>query len=78
VALTGVAVAIIGPPILTLVKISDPRARGLALGAAGHLVATARAHEEGPIAGAASSFALVAHGVLTVLASFGLRLAGVL
>jgi putative effector of murein hydrolase len=78
VALSGVAIAMVGPRLLTMLKVRDPKARGLALGASGHLVATARAHEEGPIAGAASSFALVVHGVLTVLASFVLRLAGLL
>jgi putative effector of murein hydrolase len=78
VALSGVAVALVGPWSLTRLKIESAAARGLALGAAGHLVATARAHEEGPTAGAASSFALVVHGVLTVLASFALRVAGLL
>lgn len=70
VATSGVVVGLVGPALLSLVGVTNPTARGLALGASGHLVATARAWEESREAGTASTFALIVHGVLTVGASF--------
>lgn len=67
---SGVVVGLVGPGLLTLIGVHRSSARGLALGASGHLVATSRAWEEGRETGTASTFALIVHGVLTVGASF--------
>ncbi len=73
VATSGVLIGLVGPVILSAFGVRNPTARGLALGASGHLVATARAWEEGREAGTASTFALIVHGVLTVGTSFALH-----
>lgn len=74
VATSGVVVGLVGPSLLSFLGITHPTARGLALGASGHLVATARAWEEGRATGTASTFALIVHGLFTVGASFALHL----
>ena len=70
VATSGVVVGLVGPWLLSLLGVKSPTARGLALGASGHLVATARAWEESREAGTASTFALIVHGIFTVGVSF--------
>ncbi len=67
---SGVLVGLVGPALLSLLGVKNPAARGLALGASGHLVATARAWDESREAGSAATFALIVHGVLTVGVSF--------
>ena len=53
------------------VSITDPIARGIALGTAAHAMGTAKAMELGPIEGAMSSLSIVVAGVFTVVfASF--------
>lgn len=65
VILTGLIGAVLGPPLLSALGVRDPRARGLALGAAAHGVGTARAFNEGAEAGAHASLAMGLAGVLT-------------
>lgn len=49
---TGIFGAMIGPSVLRLLRVSDPAARGLALGVASHGFGTARALQDGEVAGA--------------------------
>ena len=62
--LTGVS---LGPSILKLLKITEPVAKGLALGTASHAVGTSKAMEMGELEGAMSSLAIVVTGILTVI-----------
>lgn len=78
VALSGLGVAVVGPWVLTRLGTRSPLARGLALGSAGHLAATASAYEESAETGAAASYALVVHGVLTTAVVWLLRACAVL
>ncbi|SDE81210.1 LrgB family protein [Rhodospira trueperi] len=67
VILTGILGAVLGPPLLTLLKVRDPRARGIALGAAAHGIGTARAFNESPETGAHASLAMGLAGVMTAV-----------
>jgi len=67
VVLTGVFGAVLGPVILRLVGVAEGVAFGVAMGAASHGIGTARAFEEGPLEGAASSLALCLNGIVTAL-----------
>lgn len=63
----GILGAVVGPPLLRLVKVEDKTAWGLAMGAAAHGVGTARAVEEGPEHGAASALAICLMGIATAI-----------
>lgn len=63
---TGLTGNIIAPGLCRALKITDPVARGLAIGTASHAIGTARAMEMGEVEGAMSSLAIVVAGVLTV------------
>ncbi len=66
---TGILGAVLGPPFLRAIGVRSPTAFGLAMGAASHGIGTARAMEEGQLAGAASGLALGLNGALTALAA---------
>jgi putative effector of murein hydrolase len=66
---TGILGAVLGPPFLRAIGVRSPAAFGLAMGAAAHGIGTARAMEEGELAGAASGLALGLNGALTALAA---------
>lgn len=65
--LTGILSSILGQLCCRLFRLTDPVAQGVAFGTAGHVIGTAKANELGPIAGAASSLALVVAGLLTAV-----------
>ena len=67
--LTGIFGAVAAPPVLKLLRITDPLAQGLAIGTSAHAAGTSRAVEMGEIQGAASSLAIVVTGLLTVIAA---------
>ncbi|MBB4286218.1 LrgB family protein [Roseospira goensis] len=67
VILTGILGGVLGPPLLSALRVRDPRARGLALGAAAHGIGTARAFHEGAETGAHASLAMGLAGVLTAV-----------
>ncbi|PWW03871.1 putative murein hydrolase (TIGR00659 family) [Hoeflea marina] len=67
VMLTGITGAILGPMLLTLIGVSDWRARGFALGAASHGIGTARALQESEIAGAFSGLAMGLNALATAI-----------
>lgn len=65
---SGLLGATVLPGWLRLLGVRDPLARGLAVGSVSHGIGTARAREEGELAGAASSLAMgLAVGTVSVL-----------
>lgn len=62
---SGVIGAVIGPSLLNLVRIHDPRARGLAIGVSAHGIGTARALQEGAVTGGWSSAGMVLNALAT-------------
>lgn len=66
--LTGIIGNIIAEPALRLLGITDPIAKGLAIGTSSHAIGTVRALEMGEVEGATSSLAVAAAGLITVLA----------
>lgn len=69
--ITGILGNIFGEHILNALRIKNPVARGLALGASAHAIGTVRAFEMGEVEGAAASLAIAAAGISTaVMASF--------
>jgi predicted murein hydrolase (TIGR00659 family) len=67
VILTGVAGAMLGPPLLNLLRIKDWRARGLAIGVASHGIGTARAMQVNEVAGAFSGLAMGLNALATAI-----------
>lgn len=65
--ITGVLGNVIGEAVLKLFKITDPVARGVALGTASHAIGTAKAMELGEVEGAISSLSIVVSGIITVI-----------
>lgn len=65
----GVFGAVFGYPILNMLRIKTPSARGLAIGSTAHALGTARCAEEDYQEGAYSSLALVICGIITSLAA---------
>ena len=65
--MTGVLGAMIGPPILNLLRIKDWPARGLAIGTASHGIGTARAVQINEVAGAFSGLAMGLNALATAL-----------
>lgn len=66
---TGVLGNILAEPILKLFRITEPIARGVALGSSAHAIGTAKAMEMGDIEGAMSSLSIAVAGLLTVVGS---------
>lgn len=64
---TGVFGAIAGNYILSCAGVSDPAAKGFALGSAAHGIGTARAIELGAVEGALSGLAMALMGLTTAL-----------
>lgn len=67
VILTGVVGAILVTPLMNALKITDPAARGFAVGVAAHGIGTARAFQVSPVAGAFAAVAIGLNGVMTAL-----------
>lgn len=65
--MTGVLGNILAETICKLFKISEPVAKGIAIGTASHAIGTSKAMEMGEIEGAMSSLAIVVAGLLTVI-----------
>lgn len=64
---TGILGNIIGEGVLKLCRVTDPIAKGLAMGTSAHAIGTARAMEMGEVEGAMSSLAIVTAGIITVI-----------
>ena len=67
VILTGIVGAALGPLVLDLARIRDPRARGLAMGTAGHGIGTARALQTSRVAGAFAGIAIGLNALATAV-----------
>jgi len=67
VLLTGAVGAVLGRWLLNLLKVTDWRARGLAVGTVSHGIGTARAFQVNATAGAFSGLAMGINGLLTAL-----------
>ena len=67
VIVTGIFGASIATMMIKLLKIEEPVAQGLAIGASAHAVGTSKALEIGEIQGAMSSLAIVVTGIITVI-----------
>ncbi|MCP1199825.1 LrgB family protein [Notoacmeibacter sp. MSK16QG-6] len=67
VILTGIVGATLGPPLLSLMRVTDEAARGVALGTASHGIGTARAMAGSDIQGAFSGLAMGLNALATTL-----------
>ena len=67
VIMTGITGNIIAEHICRLLRIQDPIAKGIAIGASSHAMGTAKAIEMGEIEGAMSGLAIAVSGVMTVV-----------
>ncbi len=67
VILTGIIGAMTVTPLMNLLKITDWRARGFAVGVAAHGIGTARAFQVNPVAGAYAGIAMALNALLTSL-----------
>ncbi len=64
---TGILGNIIGEGVLKICRVTDPVAKGLAMGTSAHAIGTAKAMEMGEVEGAMSSLAIVTAGIITVI-----------
>lgn len=64
--ITGIMGNIIAESVCRIFKITEPVAKGLAIGSAAHAIGTAKAMEMGEIEGAMSSLAIATSGLCTV------------
>ena len=65
--ITGIFGNIIGEPVFRLFRITEPVAKGVALGTSSHAIGTAKAMEIGETEGAMSSLAIMICGLFTVI-----------
>lgn len=68
IVLTGIFGNVLSEKIFKMLKISEPVAKGLALGSAAHAIGTSKAIELGEIEGAVSGLSIAVSGLLTVVA----------
>lgn len=69
IVMTGVFGNVIAEGALRLFRVTDPVAKGTAIGTASHAIGTSRAMQLGEVEGALSSLSIVVAGLLTVLAA---------
>lgn len=67
VILTGITGAIVGTGLLRLLRVTDDRAAGLAIGVASHGIGTARAFQVSEVAGAFSGLAMGLNALATAI-----------
>lgn len=65
--LTGITGAVLGVPLLDLLRVRDPIARGFGMGLASHGIATARAFQDSEAAGTAAGLAMGLNAVATAV-----------
>lgn len=64
--ITGVIGNMLGELLLKLFRITEPVAKGIALGSSAHVMGTSKAMEIGEVEGAMSSLSVVVSGIITV------------
>lgn len=67
--LTGVLGNLLAEPVCKLLAITNPIAKGIAIGSSSHAIGTAKAMELGQVEGAMSGLSIAVAGILTVFAS---------
>lgn len=67
VAMTGIVGTIVAPPLLNLLRIDRPEARGFAVGVTAHAIGTARALQVHETIGAFSALGMSLNGILTAI-----------
>jgi putative effector of murein hydrolase len=67
VILTGVSGAIMARPLLNLIRVKDPAARGFAVGLTAHAIGTAHMLKEDETAGAFAALAMGLNGAATAV-----------
>ena len=67
IAITGLLGNLTAVPLCRLFRITDPLAKGLAIGSSSHVLGTARALEIGELEGAVCSVAIVVCGLIAVI-----------
>lgn len=67
IVVTGVLGNMFAPGFLKLLRITEPVARGIAIGASSHACGTSRAMQMGETEGAMSSLSIVVAGIMTVI-----------
>lgn len=67
--MTGLLGSIIGPYIISYLRISDDIARGVLLGTSAHGAGTSKAFEISPITGTVSSISMILAALVTQLAT---------
>ena len=67
VILTGIIGAMTVTPLMNALRVSDPRARGFAVGVAAHGIGTARAFQVNAVAGTFAGIAMGLNGLVTAL-----------
>lgn len=67
VVLTGVTGAVIATPLLNLIRIKDPKARGFAIGVTSHGIGAARAFQESEKTGAFAGIGMGLNGLATAI-----------
>ena len=65
--ITGIIGNIIAVKLLEVCKVTNPIAKGLAIGCSSHAIGTTKAMEIGDVEGAMSSLAIVVSGLITVI-----------
>ncbi len=69
IVITGVLGNMLAEPLFRLFRITEPIAKGVALGTAAHAIGTAKAMEMGEVEGAMGSLSIAVAGILTVCLS---------
>jgi predicted murein hydrolase (TIGR00659 family) len=67
VILTGITGAVVATPLLNLLRLTDWRARGFAVGVTSHGIGTARAFQVNPTAGAFAGLGMALNAIATAL-----------
>lgn len=67
IVITGIIGAIFAPLILKIFRITDPVAKGVAIGTSSHALGTSKAMEMGEIEGAMSGLSVAVAGLITVI-----------
>lgn len=67
VVITGVVGTVVSHPLLRILKVTDPAARGFAIGLTAHAIGMARELQINPVSGSFAALAMGLNGVLTAL-----------
>ena len=65
--LTGLVGNVVAEPFLKLLRVTDPVARGIAIGSSSHALGTAKALEMGEVEGAMASLSIATSGLIPVV-----------